>query len=148
MLSVRCSVGSAEETPYPPELKLNNMARDTPQVPEAEDEPHASLLLLELRSLAPGEKVSAEDLSLRHGLQNQWLDAALSLLARGEPIMIENQGTLGWSFCLAQCAEELQSTRARLLQQYIVMNEAFRGINVALARLLTDDMRGHTSDTN
>lgn len=126
------------------------MADDMSGAPEAEDEPYEHILIKELRNLPPGEKVSDADMALRHGTPDYiWLDAALTVMGRGEPVLIEESPEVrGWRFCLAKSPAELEPTRARVVDQYLRMSKALRGINLAQIQLVTEDIRGCMPSTN
>lgn len=120
------------------------MAEDTSGVPEDEAVPHEILLIQELKSLPPAQVVTAGDLTLRLGVPDrEWVTAALSLMAQGEPVVIEESpAARGWACRLAEYAEELELTRGQVLDQYTRLGAALQGLSTARVRLVAQEAGG------
>jgi hypothetical protein len=78
-----------------------------------------------------------------------WLDVALELLAQGVPLVIvEVCETRGWFFGYANTVEELEPTRARILDQFLLLGAALQGINGAQSQLVAAETQGFIPSEN
>jgi hypothetical protein len=126
------------------------MIDKAPDEPEFPNEYYEEALLALVTALPPGELISDLDLTERHGLQPQvWLDVALSLIAEGEPVVIEEiEDMQGWQFGFARNLEELECTRARILRQFLLLGAALQGVNGVQSQMVAAETQGFVPSVN
>lgn len=126
------------------------MNDDTIREPEQSNEYYEDALLAFVKALSPGELVSDIDLSEKHGLVPQvWLDVALALISQGEPLIIkEFEDMQGWQFGFSRNLEELESTRARILDQYLRLGAALQGVNGVQSQMVAAETQGFVPSVN